>query len=316
MNIESIGLAVALSTIITACWSIPLILFNYLGIRFYKINNNKKIPMLISRLGHNSSYIEDDNPRGWIFGKYYIGYISQKECNNNLNGKAISIWILCTKKFYYNINDTNYISPSNISNKKTDDEEPEKEPIKSIKVYERRGNFSWLEYNNRELNVEKYNSRPEQQKIIDDIIIHYQINKSIVTIIWGQAGSGKSMIPLLLAKQLNGSFCDSYNPTEPGDDITIIYNTVMPTPDKPLILVLEEFDIMITRVHNNNIKSHDNIPVQMHDKTSWNSLYDRIDRGFYPNLILVLTSNSDPKIIDDLDPAYIRDGRVNLRYHL
>ncbi len=44
--------------------------------------------------------------------------------------------------------------------------------------------------------------------------------------IHGDPGSCKSMIPILLAKELNGYLFDSYNPTEPGDDIA---NTIMPT---------------------------------------------------------------------------------------
>jgi Cdc6-like AAA superfamily ATPase len=90
----------------------------------------------------------------------------------------------------------------------------------------------------------------------------------------------------------------------------------MPTEEKPLILVLEEFDILINKIHHNLIQMHKHIPIQVKDKTSWNTLFDRIDRGLYPNLIVLLTSNVNPEYVDNLDKSYLRQGRVNNRYHL
>lgn len=110
--------------------------------------------------------------------------------------------------------------------------------------------------------------------------------------------------------------CDTFNPTDPGDDIGLIYSTIMPTEDRPLILVLEEFDILINKIHHNMIQPHKHIPIQIKDKTSWNTFFDRIDRGLYPNMIFILTSNIDPEYIDRLDKSYLRNGRVNGRYHL
>jgi hypothetical protein len=44
--------------------------------------------------------------------------------------------------------------------------------------------------------------------------------------------------------------------------------------------------------------------------------FDKIDRGMYPHLIFIMTTNQDPTFITDLDPAYIRPGRVDFTYHL
>ena len=41
-------------------------------------------------------------------------------------------------------------------------------------------------------------------------------------------------------------------------------------------------------------------------------MFDQIDRGVYPFLIVVLTTNKTPEFIRSLDPSYIREGRVNL----
>jgi hypothetical protein len=43
---------------------------------------------------------------------------------------------------------------------------------------------------------------------------------------------------------------------------------------------------------------------------------DSIQRGMYPNIILILTSNRAPEYIHSLDPSYIRKGRVDLTFEM
>jgi hypothetical protein len=45
-------------------------------------------------------------------------------------------------------------------------------------------------------------------------------------------------------------------------------------------------------------------------------MLDEIQRGMYPNIILLLTSNKTPDFIRSLDPSYIRDGRVDLTFEM
>jgi hypothetical protein len=347
---NNIALTIAFGSCLFIVWSMPFLLLYFTGIRLYKITNKRQIPMIFSRISKTCSYTEDGNPRGWIWGKYYVGYImEEKNTNSHGNSSTYSIFIVCTPKFFEDLTDPsskmglkkkNIVKPKNdkenldssssdsdsssssdsdSSDSDSSDDElyNNKDKKKSkIKFYERQGNFFWLTYNNRDINVEKYIARDNQKAVISSLKKEYKKSSNVVSVIHGDPGSGKSMIPILLAKELNGYLCDSYNPTEPGDDIAIIYNTIMPTVEKPLILVLEEFDIIIHRIHNNLIQSHKHIPIQVKDKTSWNTLLDRIDRGLYPNMFFLLTSNSDPVIIDKLDSSYLRTGRVNSRYNL
>ncbi len=354
---NSIALTLALGSCLFIVWSMPFLLLYFTGIRLYKITNKRQIPMIFSRISKTCSYTEDGNPRGWIWGKYYVGYImEEKTTNSHGNSSTYSIFIVCTPQFFEDLTDPNSkmglkkkksvndIKPksdkensdsygsygsygssssssssesSDSSSDESDDDSDMKDKKKSkIKFYERQGNFFWLTYNSRDINVEKYTPRENQKAVISSLKKEYKKTSNVVSVIHGDPGSGKSMIPILLAKELNGYLCDSYNPTEPGDDIAIIYNTIMPSVEKPLILVLEEFDIIIHRIHNNLIQSHKHIPIQIKDKTSWNTLLDRIDRGLYPNMFFLLTSNSDPIIIDKLDSSYLRKGRVSSRYNL
>jgi hypothetical protein len=56
--------------------------------------------------------------------------------------------------------------------------------------------------------------------------------------------------------------------------------------------------------------------IQTRDKAGWNQILDEIHIGMYPNLILLLTSNKTPEEISEMDPSYIREGRVDLIFGL
>ena len=45
-------------------------------------------------------------------------------------------------------------------------------------------------------------------------------------------------------------------------------------------------------------------------------MLDTIQRGMYPNIILIMTSNRGPEFINSLDTSYIRKGRVDLTFEM
>lgn len=138
-----------------------------------------------------------------------------------------------------------------------------------------------------------------------------------MVLLYGDKGTGKSMIPILLSKEFkNVNFCDTFKPYEPGNNFSSLYNKTNPDKNSPLIVVLEEFDIIIDKIHYNKIVNHKYIPTEITDKSSWNLFFDRFDRGYYPHVILILTSNIKPTFINNLDESYIREGRVNLLFEV
>jgi Cdc6-like AAA superfamily ATPase len=215
---------------------------------------------------------------------------------------------------------------------------------KYITIYKRYGNVYQFTYEPTEFNITKFQPRIEQQLIIDDIKHYYNKNKKCVIMIDGPTGSGKSMIGKLLAKQIDlkstdyvpniydlnkgknqGLLCETYNPTSAGDSIDIIYNTVEPTFENPLIIVIDEFDILLDKFHNKTMDLHKHVQHEVYDKKSWNKLFDDISINCYLHLIVILTTNKSKdnftNICDDdyedikykkYDSSYIRDDRINL----
>lgn len=290
-------------------WSFPFILCPLVGLQFYKVGS-QKLTKLLNKLPKVSSINNNDSMEGWIVGKWYIGYINVTISSHGEPTKEL--YVLCKKSWFDTISKEIEVQD--------DEPKPDSKVIK-INLWEREGNYFYLHYSKRDWDITRFESREQQSNIIKQIIEFYETNRYSVVLLHGEKGTGKSMIPMLLAKSLaeaNSSnsqykvgFCDTFKPTDPGDSFVSLYNKVNPEKDSPLIVVLEEFDIMVHQIHYGKISNHKYIPTNITDKPSWNQFFDRFDRKYYPWTILVLTSNVSPGIIDSLDPSYIREGRVN-----
>jgi Cdc6-like AAA superfamily ATPase len=176
-----------------------------------------------------------------------------------------------------------------------------------------------LKYTASERAVTKKTPFVDQQTIIDEIIKTVSLTEHAIVLLTGPAGTGKSYIPLLLCKELlkttdNVYMVDTFNPAEPGDSFSSLYLKIAPTKKAPLVVVIEEIDIMMMKIHTGNITDHKYIPIQVKDKASWNMFLDRFDREMYPHVIFIMTTNKSATFFDDLDPSYMRKGRVNLKY--
>jgi hypothetical protein len=92
-----------------------------------------------------------------------------------------------------------------------------------------------------------------------------------------------------------------------------MYQCIEPTQKQPLIVVLEEIDILLTKIHNGEAKPHREYSTLITDKSSWNQFFDRFDRGLYPHVILLMTTNRPITWFQQLDASYMRQGRCNLQ---
>lgn len=284
-------------------WSIPFLLFYIFDYRLYHIKKKKDIVLIIKRLKTNISTITDDdsNPCGIVFGKWFVAYIIEYYANA---GCCKEIFIICKQQQYLSFTMGNNTKPNKPNSTKA-----------GITIWERSGSFYQLSYSNRPLHIEKYEPFPNQKEILTELKKEYDKNNYCITFINGIPGIGKSFIPILLANELNCTYCNDWNPTDPSDDLSILYNSILPSKEEPLVLVLEEIDIILTNIHK-GILSHKNIPIPIHNKITWNNLLDKINLGLYPYLILFLISNKSISDISSLDKSYLRDGRITSRHEL
>jgi hypothetical protein len=288
-------------------WSLPFLLLSLFGIKLYKVSDKETFTKISSKI-KNASIIDDkDKPLGIFIGKYYIGFFS----NEGKEGKQL-LYIICSNTIYDVLTrKQNKLVENNLLETKEE----------IISVYDRRGNYFWMEYIKRTLTVSQFTATEKQKNIIDDIRLFYEsinnLHNRVVVYIYGEPGSGKSMISILMTKMMNGSLVKTFNPTEPGDNFATLYASISPTKENPLIVVLDEIDIHLDRIHLQRIPAHKHIPIQIIDKRTWNDFLDDINIGFYPYLILIMTSNiSKEEIGSKYDISYLRENRVNLSYKL
>ena len=82
--------------------------------------------------------------------------------------------------------------------------------------------------------------------------------------------------------------------------------------DEPVIIVIEEVDIMIQKI-DKGLDKNKEIPIEIYNKTTWNNFMD--DLIFY-KIILIFTSNTSKQDIDKIDPSYLRQGRIDEYYYM
>ena len=282
------------STIIGFIYLIPL---NFFGFNIYTITSQNTQRVILSKIIWSSQLDENNNPVGYLLGDSYIGYYDHE----NKILKCIS-----NKCNYTKIT----MKPNTITNTNKDVKE------EYIKIYFKNNYTNYVMYTHRNFNVSRFITQPKQEKVIDQIIEQYNksINNSHVCILFGRPNTGKSMVSLLLAKKLKSYYCKSYKPTDPGDSIDLLYSIVNPNSNTPLVILLDEFDIILDKIHNKKTEKN-KLPVltEVTDKTSWNQLFDNISIGFYPFTIFILTTNLNPVDINHLyDSSYIREKRCDL----
>ena len=281
---------------ISIFWTLILIPFMFCGYSFYTVTDSNVITCFTNNIKYATIRNEEEDPSGLFIGYYYIGYILAR-ANKDSPGL---LYCLATSKIFKEL-----IKKESISSEETKNI--------FITLITLKGNYYCRYSRKRELECSNYFERENQTQIIDNTINFYNENHSCVTMIYGQPGTGKSIIGLLLAKKLNASFCKMYNPTIPGDTLENIYDNANVSKKKPLVLLIDEFDIILDRFHNEKIILHKDIPIEVYNKTTWNSLLDDINIKLYPYLIIILTSNlSSSEIQTKYDPSYIREGRVNI----
>jgi len=304
------------STLLTP---LTLMILKFFNIGYYIIKNDEKrineIIKILEKTTISTITLYEfgkNRPLGIFVGWKYIGvyndapsdYSSRKELymitfdyilkklinddNDENNSKKVSDHVI--------LNIDQYIPLKKNNNKK-------------ITIYERAGTYLRLYYEKRIFDISKFCPTDKQSPIIESIINIYNKKNNASVFISGDAGSGKSMIGFLLAKELNAKLVRTFNPIEPGDNMISMIREIEPTDENPLIIMMDEADILINKITENKIVQHKNIPIMIYDKITFNRFMD--DMMFYDNVILILTSNQSKQSIDSLDSSFLRSGRID-----
>jgi predicted ATPase len=117
-------------------------------------------------------------------------------------------------------------------------------------IWKRHGGYYWLQYAKRTFDVTDFVPRPDQSSVIDEILEFYTKNKYCVVLLHGKKGCGKSMIALLLGKKITKKdqevhFCDTFKPTDPGDQFSNLYNLIEQIKRRSLFISLIKNDKVI-----------------------------------------------------------------------
>ena len=291
----------------------PLLIGHLFRIQGYKITDQTECNTLIKKLNiKRSTFVQNDKPFGFFYGKWYFGYICSQESSTQQNSGQV-MYIVIRRTHFEAIKKCSEVE-INATGEQVDQ--------KIIKIRERRGNPWWWEYTERQYNATKYlqkEPRDYQSEIIKDMlsIVDGKASKSGTFFIYGEPGTGKSLLTLLLAKQIGAYYCDSWKPTDPGDTLSRVYSAISPDEEKPLVLVLEECDKILFDVLDGKIVQHKHILIQVREKSDWNGMLDKVtDLGFYPHTILILTSNVYLDKINERDKSLLRKGRIDKSYHI
>jgi len=308
------GLAIGLgSTLFNMIpWAVIFIFTRRYGFRYYTLQNRDECRRIQRRIkGHSSHTSDNEKGYGYAFGKWYVTYVGQDRHGD------FEVWIIATeasfKELTRDLNDDDDEEREALVNTVVSAEsvrEPAKMLKKKIDIYDRRGSYDNLWYRKRTLRNIGIKPHPEQRVILDQIKATYEQKQRGVFYIHGLPCTGKSMIGLLLAEEYGGGYCNSFTPWEPGDVASVVIDEAEPSKEHPLIIIFEEVDGAIIRIHE-GIAQHKNIPTAITDKSSWNRFLDNFDRGLYPFVILLMTSNKSFDFINSLDPSYLRKGRVD-----
>jgi len=235
------------------------------------------------------------------------GYFWSRKSVGFINTQEDSLSILTTSSYYQKLIATDD------KTQEVKDYVPPPE-VNKIVVHLRRGSYSNFYYPRISMDISHIHPLPSQRNIMNNIVTLYNKQQRATIFIHGITGAGKSTIGILLAKHLSGIYCHSFNPSDPGDSLSSLMIDISKDSNEPIIVVIEEVDIILHAVHTNTVTKHAKIPTLVHNKSSWSNFLD--DMIFYKGLILVLTSNTSKEDIDAWDTSYLREGRIHAHYSM
>ena len=243
----------------------------------------------------------DGKASGYSVGYWYLVYVSSSDMETY-------IWLIATKESYEALSKEKEIT---ISFESKENSVSDKEPIN---VLDRYGSNTNVYFRQRNLKI-SVTPRPIQKIVLNDIKEFLKTKKSAVVLLHGPPNVGKTMLSLIAANELGGSYCNNLSPWEPGDSIVSLYTDTDVSENSPLIVAFDEVDSAICQVHS-GISPHKDVKIFVRNKAGWNKMFDEIQKGFYPYIVVIMTTNMPPEFFNKLDPSYMAPHRVDKIYKI
>ena len=313
VSVAWIGMVSLFSSLLYS-FTTPLLLMSYwVGIRYYIIRkDNDKTRAVVKTLQNDALntitlfQCGSVYPSGCFVNWSCCGYY---EYSDAYDGVSVEIHIITSSAYFNTLTATDKI-PILFDAPATDITVP---PTPLV-IYARSGTYTGIYYSRIRTDIYCLEPRGEQCDIVDDICQIFARKRRGVFFLYGNCGTGKSTVGLIVANRLKGVFCHTFNPSEPGDTLPLLIRETDPSSERPTVILLEEVNIMIRALHDNTISKHKNITTCIHNKSTYNTFID--DLVLYKNVIIIMTSNESRTTIDALDPCYLRKGRVEKHYTL
>ena len=315
------ALIIGISTFTSILWSIVFLLPQYFDYVLYHISGNMLNSFIPSIKTY--SYTSNEEPNGWIIGwteGFYIGFLSCSS-GNGPHGPMKNLYIFTSKKFY-----NTYISKNGDS--LLDGEKKNKNKLlsnekKTITLFIREGSYYNLSYlpNNYKAPKKLFPPRVTQTLIINEIMNMYDLDTHpyVRVLLCSKPGFGKSILAIHLCYELLNrydkvSFVTTWSPTDPNDSFIRMYNKIKPSVKAPLVILLDEIDIMVTTMLEGKIILSDAspMPIEIRNKKEWNTFFDSFDIEIYKYVIVIMTSNKHTSYFNNLDPSLLREGRIDI----
>jgi hypothetical protein len=299
-------------------WVMVFLALRFLSpVRLYVLNEKEVCRRIQKRVSVTSHVSDSGKAYGYAVGYWFFMDIS---IHSDDGCDRYTIWMIATETTYKALSAdsrdlaaaaSSASSASACSAGSSGSASVQEAEVKPLEILERDGSFHNCWFRPRKVH-RRWTPTTDQAAIIADVKGCLKKNKHCVLCLYGTPGSGKSMVGLLLAQELGGKYCNTLKPWQPGDKLTPLYAEAEPNETSPLVVAFDEFDAALINIHAGVIPSHKHLPIAIQNKQGWNDMFDEISRGTFEHLIVVLTTNKTPSFFDELDPAYLREGRVDL----
>lgn len=158
---------------------------------------------------------------------------------------------------------------------------------------------------------------PAQARIVEDIRDVYSRLKRVCVFLSGPPCTGKTTLGLFLARAMNACYIDDFDPCATRSDFNDLYASASPSYAKPLIVCIDEADVMLESVFSpdkskrREMRDFIDENKLVRDKRTYNLWMDRIQSRFV-HVVLLMTSNRPKAFMDSLDPCILAPHRVNM----